>query len=598
MAICTRHSFLHIYKPLLLLALEEYFRAPALETLASLYNAVNSMDLSLMPRLTPLERTILQASDAKDMFIEKFAIMIQQRMAADAQRTSQDSKESALSSPSRQGQKHQLPRDTHEFESRVLYNAIPVPIKVPVAITPETVGDFSLIKLITTFSTPHSTSPQAFATLHPHLTTSGPFTHPIIVLINALLTQKRIIFLGHNQPSGSVAEAVLAACALASGGILKGFTRHAFPYTDLTKIDDLLKVPGFIAGVTNPAFAHKPEWWDLLCDLPTGRMTISKRIEAAPLADGHAYFAQHGLPGLAAAAAAAAPAAQAHPPKHKDEKGSGAGGAAHDDATGDAAFMDSVTASIAARHGEAAVRTKFRGWVARFTRVAAALEEAVYGASALAIGAAETDSDAFGFGVAGHGLVWADERDRLREVAANASRVDAWRASRSYFSLVRDRARAWERAAAVRGLDLAFQLDRLRALRTGDAAAADIYLALDTAVRRAGVRPRDPDGGAAAVDDALLEHPEEREARLARRARARAHVVNQLLAVMPEASGGLFHLSLGLFHRDAAVRAAVVRVLEAIMEHEAGRHFWAGLGRFAKLAFFRVKREQEGKGLP
>jgi len=519
------------------------------------------------------------------MFIEKFAIMIQQRMAADAQRASQDSKESALSSPSRQGQKYQLPRDTHEFESRVLYNAIPVPIKVPVAITPETVGDFSLIKLISTFSTPHSTSPQAFATLHPHLTTSGPFTHPIIVLINALLTQKRIIFLGHNQPSGSVAEAVLAACALASGGILKGFTRHAFPYTDLTKIDDLLKVPGFIAGVTNPAFAHKPEWWDLLCDLPTGRMTISKRIEAAPPADAHAYFVQHGLAGPAAAA------------KHKDEKGAAAAAAAaaHDDPTGDAAFMESVTASIAARHGEAAVRTKFRGWVTRFTRVAAALEEAVYGASALAIGGAETARDAFGFGVAGHGLVWADDRDRLRELHANAARVDAWRASRSYFSLVRDLARAWERGVAPRGLDLAFQVERLRALRTGDAAAADIYLALDAAIRRAGGPAGDGDADA---DDALLEHPAEREAWAVRRARARALAVAQLLAVMPEASGGLFHLSLGLFHRDAAVRAAVVRVLEAIMEHEAGRHFWAGLGRFAKLAFFRVKREQEGKGLP
>jgi len=596
MAICTRHSFLHIYKPLLLLALEEYFRAPAIDTLASLYNAVNSMDLSLMPRLTPLERTILQASDVKDMFVEKFGIMIQQRMAVDAQRASQDSEHSTHSSPSRgQGQKYQLPRDTHEFESRVLYNAIPVPIKVPVAITPETVGDFSLIKLVSTFCTPHTTSPQAFATLHPHLTTSGAFTHPIIVLINALLTQKRIIFLGHNQPSGSVAEAVLAACALASGGILKGFTRHAFPYTDLTKIDDLLKVPGFIAGVTNPAFAHKPEWWDLLCDLPTGRMTISKRIEAAPVTEGYAYFAQNGLPGFSIPGM---PGAAGHGSKHKEDKASAAASAAHDDATGDATFMESVTNSIAARHGETVVRTKFRGWVQRFTRVAASFEEMVYGASALNIGAAETDGDAYSFGVAGHGLVWPDERERLREVQANVGRVEGWRQSRSYFSLVGDLARQWERGEVVRGLDLGFQVERLRTLRTGDSAAGDIYVALEAAVRRAGIRDDDPDADSADPDDSLLEHPEDREARLARRARARYDVINQLLAAMPESSGGLFHLSLGLFHRDIAVRTAVVRVLEAIMEHEAGRHFWAGLGRFAKLAFFRVKREQEGKALP
>ncbi len=95
----------------------------------------------------------------------------------------------------------------------------------------------------------------------------------------------------------------------------------------------------------------------------------------------------------------------------------------------------------------------------------------------------------------------------------------------------------------------------------------------------------------------MLEHPKEREERLMRRDKARYEVINQLLAVMPESSGGLFHLSLGLFHRDATVRAAVVGVLERIMEHEAGRHFWASLGRFAKLAFFRVKREMEGKAM-
>ena len=66
MAICTRHSFLHIYKPLLLLALEQYFAHPTIDTLATLYESVNSMDLSLMPKLNPYESFILQASSAKD----------------------------------------------------------------------------------------------------------------------------------------------------------------------------------------------------------------------------------------------------------------------------------------------------------------------------------------------------------------------------------------------------------------------------------------------------------------------------------------------------------------------------------------------------
>ena len=540
-----------------------------------------------MPRLTPLERTILQASDAKDMFVEKYGLMIQQRMAEEASHSPANA--------TNLHQKYQLPRDTHEFESRVLYNAVPVPIKIPTAITPETVGDFSIIKLITTFSTPHSASAQPFSPQHPHLTTSGPLTHPIIVLMNALLTQKRIIFLGHNLPSGSVAEAVLAACTLASGGLLKGFTRHAFPYTDLTKIEDLLKVPGFIAGVTNPAFASKGEWWDLLVDLQEGRMRISKTIENPPVTEGMAYFASRGGAGGGGSAGLS------------NGLGAGGGGGDHhfflamSDVTGDNAFMDEVVKAIANRHGETAVRTKFRNWVQRFTLLAATFEEMVYGASALHIGANETDSDAYGYGVSGHGLVWPDEASRAKEIQANVGRIEGWRQSRSYFSLIRDLARQWERGEVLRGLDLGYQVERLRGLRTGDAGAAEIYLAIARAVERAGIKEGDPDWSPendADVEEAeLLEHPKEREERLMRRHKARYEVINQLLAAMPESSGGLFHLSLGLFHKEMNVRAAVVGVLDRIMEHEAGRHFWASLGKFAKLAFFRVKREMEGKAL-
>jgi hypothetical protein len=426
MAICTRHPFLHIYKPLLLLALEEYFKSPHPATLASLYEAVNTMDLSLMPRLSLLERHLLQASDNKDLFVEKFEQMIQMRMAED--RGEPVEHIAALSeSPERradlirngtkahvQGHSvYSVPRNTHEFETRVIYNGIPIPIKVPVAISPETVGDFSLIKLIQTFSDPHNKSAQPFA-LHPHLTTGGAYTHPIIVLVNAMLTQKRVIFLGHNRPSGEVAEAVLAACALASGGILRGFTRHAFPYTDLSKIDDLLKVPGFIAGVTNPTFENHPEWWDLLCDLPTGRMKISSRIETAPVTEGLANFQQQN-PSYANAVGVA-----------------NSTSATSADPTGDAAFMGDVLRSIAARHGEAVIRAKWKNWVEKFTRIAAAFEETVYGASALYIGVEEAEPG--NESVSGHGYVWPSEPSKLQELAGGVMRIEGWRNTRSYYS--------------------------------------------------------------------------------------------------------------------------------------------------------------------
>jgi hypothetical protein len=562
MAICTRHSFLHIYKPLLLLALEEYFRAPVLETLASLYNALNAMDLSLLPKLSPLENFVLHAGDAKDMFIEKFERMIRQRKAADAESNSLRSENSLDSNYKRIT--YTLPRDTHEFESKINYNGIPVPVKVPSALSPETVGDFSLIKLIQTFSMPHSTQPQPFA-LHPHLTTSGAYTHPIIVLVNALLTQKRIIFIGHNRPSSEVAEAVLAACALASGGILRGFVRHAFPYTDLTKVDDLLKVPGFIAGVTNPAFSYKPEWWDVLCDLPTGRMKISNRIEAAVSTEGSAFFQQQGIPVGGTSGSQTS----------SDSKGGV-------DATGDNQFMETLLQSIANRHGETAIRAKWRSWILKFTRVTAAFEETVYGASALYIGSHETDVGAYG--VSGHGYVWPDEHSRLRELAANVHRIEGWRSTRSYYSCVQDLARHWAHRP-VRGIDLNHQHDKLRCLKLSHDQSAAIYLALARCVEEAGASDPSTSGNDAANHLTLANDPERQPSE-----ELQYETILQLLCVIPESNAGLFYLSLGLFHPRQDVRLAIVKLLEKIMEHPAGRHFT--LSRFAKLAFFRVKREE------
>ncbi|KAF2756512.1 spindle pole body interacting protein [Pseudovirgaria hyperparasitica] len=616
MAICTRHSFLHIYKPLLLLALEEYFRSPHPESLASLYNALNSMDLSLLPRLSLLERFVLQASGAKDMFIEKFEALMRQRMEEDARAGAVGSPDLGPTSSARMKPRYALPRDTHEFESRINYNGIPIPVKIPTAISPETVGDFSLIKLIQTFSGPHSSSPQPFA-LHPHLTTGGSYTHPIIVLVNALLTQKRIIFLGHNMPSGEVAEAVLAACALASGGMLRGFTRHAFPYTDLTKIDDLLKVPGFIAGVTNPAFAGKTEWWDLLCDLPTGRMKISSKIEAAPITEGLLYFQQQQN--------------QPNNPLSSLNLGAltGSGNSRDGDITGDNAFMDSLLSSIANRHGEAAIRSRWREWVLKFTRLSSAFEECVYGASALYFG---TPKDASMYGVHGHGYVWPDEASRLRELAANVHRIEAWRTTRSYFSFIQDITQIWTKRP-VQGIDFQHQHDRLRTQRLSPDTSAAIYLALARAVEDAAygfhtnntittpatatATDSSPTTDAAlslttTLTNTSIPIPDSASASLApgtphplfppplklpaTHPHLQYNTILQLLAVLPESNTGLFYLSLGLFHPKHAVREAVVRLLDRVREHAAGRHYWACLGRFAKLAFYRIKREEGGGG--
>ncbi|EFX00253.1 protein MesA [Grosmannia clavigera kw1407] len=582
MAICTRHPFLHIYKPLLLLALEEYFKSPVPETLSMLYEAVNAMDLSLLPRLSRLERHLLQASENKDLFVDKFEQMIQMRIAAergdgmagqplDASRSPPKPAGAILRSGTKahfegHATAYAVPRDTHEFESKVLYKGIPIPIKVPVAVMPENVGDFSLVKLIQNFADPHAKQPQPFAA-HAHLTTSGPLTHPIIVLVNALLTQKRIIFLGHNMPSGEVAEAVLAACALASGGVLRGFTRHAFPYTDLTKIEDLLLVPGFIAGVTNPTFELHPEWWDLLCDLPSGRIKISSRIEDAPITQGLLSFKQQHPAYAALVNTSLTPASSS---------ASAVAATASADLTGDNAFMADILKSIHARLGERAIRAKWRDWVVKFTRIAAAFEESVYGASVLNSDSADYAADltanspvattptaaiptnnSFTATSTGHGYVWADDNAKQRELAGNVTRVEGWRNTRSYLSFIKDVAQQIT-VRPLKGLDLHHMHDRLRTQRLTPAQSREIYLTLSRHVY--------------SYDEICL-----------------------LLSVAPESHGGLFYVALGLFHRDKDVRTKTTELLERISEHEAGRHWWQGLSRFEKMAYMRIRRDDDAE---
>ena len=147
-------------------------------------------------------------------------------------------------------------KDTHFYHTTIDYKKHQLPIKKPLFTFPQEVGDvsvpdrrsgtamrqelthamqYSLIQLIQTFSSAATSGP-----LHPHLHSNGSLTHPIILLFNALVTGKRIIFLGHNRPAGQVSSYVLSACALGSGCgiILRGFIERAFPYANLINRDE------------------------------------------------------------------------------------------------------------------------------------------------------------------------------------------------------------------------------------------------------------------------------------------------------------------------------------------------------------------------
>lgn len=130
-------------------------------------------------------------------------------------------------------------KDTHFWETNVSYGKIQeLPLRIPTDSFHEEVGEYSLINLVNTFAGSTPSGPQ-----HPHLHSNGNLTSPIILLFNAVVTGKRIVFLGHNQPASKVAAHVLAACALGSGcgAAWRGVVKRCFPYTNLGMMDELEK---------------------------------------------------------------------------------------------------------------------------------------------------------------------------------------------------------------------------------------------------------------------------------------------------------------------------------------------------------------------
>ncbi|KAF9357867.1 hypothetical protein BGX34_009193 [Mortierella sp. NVP85] len=394
-------------------------RDPTVEVLKTLYESVNSMELN-PPDLSPYERIILRSSDSKELFVEKFEVASGVAPGTGAGGTDDapakidglgivvgqtplKGKDGAGALPAMTKN-----RDCQFYETKVMYDGIKIPIRVPLSINPEEVGEFSLIKLITTFS-PASPSPNPHP-YHAHLDSNGPNTHPIMLLMNGLLTEKRIIFLGNGHPAGDVANFVLAACALGSGsgGVLRGFPERAYPYTNLAGIDHLLTCKGFIAGVTNQLFEDRTAWWDILCNIDTGKITVSKDITPMPASQNSGFYDDTRPLGLFAGQSSQA-------------------GGKYDN--GDNEFMADILNSIQAHYGEMVIRAKFQEYVARFVQLASLYEEQTDGQTSIGLSRTNTPESAKYLGT---GLVFTDESSRSREIAANASRIEGWRATTSY----------------------------------------------------------------------------------------------------------------------------------------------------------------------
>ncbi|KAI8851201.1 docking domain of Afi1 for Arf3 in vesicle trafficking-domain-containing protein [Chytridium lagenaria] len=504
-AVASRHQWVYVFKPSLLVAMEEYFASDGDESIiANLYDSLNAMDISLMPRLTLAERNILRASEDRNMFDEKFLEMEERAYYRNIDDGGMRNSGSFTSTN----------KDRHFYETKIEYQGIRMPLRIPLAVFPEEIGDFSVIQLVTTFSALNAIAPPPGAgTLqwkngapyywHFHLD-SGPNTHPIVLLMNALLTQKRIVFLGHQRAAGDVANYVLAACAIASGGgaLLKGFAERCFPYVSLAGLDNLLSVPGFIAGVTNPVFEEQTSWWDVLFNINTGRISVSSKIEVKDIrvmAENKDYSKD----------------------KSREWMKSGSW-------EGDDDFVGEVIFAIQAHMGELYVRQKFYDHVRRFVEVTAAFELESIGTTGIGMTPINTGNADLGVGA-----YFVDEATKRKEMLMLRNRMEGWRSTRSYLFYQKD-FQNYLRRRPIKELDLRHAASRLRASSSlEESTVVQLFMTLqDNLVKQS--------------DAGLIE----------------------LLSLLPQNMGGLMPVATGMFHARWEVRRASTRILWRLDWHK------------------------------
>ncbi|KAI0642652.1 spindle pole body interacting protein [Trametes meyenii] len=671
MAIVTRYPFLQIFKPVLLLALDDYFMNPSQDCLARLFDAVNAMDFSNMPVLTRYEKLIMRNTERQDVMIgrvedysnytdpgtatlhpnnppstvppsrpghrptnsgdsrvsfedgvlmrgkkdrdsgsrngaESFksasalrsptspseasfsldgsAVWVGDESGLDqmgfvASASAASASSSSVSSVAGRGRRSTdassssshgayrlgeptpslagasaAPKDSHFFHTAINYNEHLLPVKVPLSTFPEEVGEGSLIMLCTTFS---PTITNMSGPLHPHLHTNGSLTPPVIVLFNALITGKRIIFLGHHKLAENVSNHVLAACALGSGCgvVMRGFIKRAFPYATLINREEWESIPGYIAGVTNPIFETAGSW-DLLCDIGTNRMVVSKDIHMNHPASWSSSNPLIIRTGTLKAEGSVGSEEDVVRVQTKEGAATQKLEFAGRPDSADNLFIEDVLGAIASHYSEAHVRAKFTEYAIRFVRVAARYEEDVLGATSIAWPTAvytERGGEKPRLGSGGH---FSDDISAAKDLASNASRVEAWRRTDCYKLYQAD----WKSTLTtnpIQGFDLPHQLSRLRFAKSMSDGEAELIFR--------------------AISENLQTYDQ----------------VTELLSWLPPHLHGLQPLSFGLFHQNEAVRELAVDLFNELRGYPIGVQFLQALNHFQRYAYVRQAHAKE-----
>ena len=197
LAVVTRYNHLAAFRVPLIIALGHYFDNPSIDVLREVYDTLNTVPISSMPRPSTIERRLMRRGVAA---------------------------QSLGSSVSAHCPAEWI------WETSCSLRSEKVVLRFPLYNSPDEVVNPLDEPVLTTLTE-----------------TLGEQTMRVF---NAVLVGKRVLFSGYNHSAQDVCRFVLAAASMISPPV-EGILRRVYPYANLTDLS-FLETSGYIAGVTNP----------------------------------------------------------------------------------------------------------------------------------------------------------------------------------------------------------------------------------------------------------------------------------------------------------------------------------------------------------
>jgi hypothetical protein len=181
MCLFSQFQFVDILKKPLELALDRYFDNPNISVLASLFESLNAIDMTALPRPNLMEQALMRRGVTHDGHTDHA--------------------------------KDHIPTGWYHTLFGI-FERIEIPLRIPLFRTPDEVGEINISLLVKTFG------------------------EQVMRIFHAVLTKQRVLFVGYNHAASEVAQMVLSTVAMVAPP-MSNLIRRTFPYSNLSDLSFL-----------------------------------------------------------------------------------------------------------------------------------------------------------------------------------------------------------------------------------------------------------------------------------------------------------------------------------------------------------------------